>query len=148
MTGWRLGWLVLPQGHADAAGTLLEYNSFCAPVSVQRGGLAALADAGDFVPGLVARLHTCRDRLVDGPQRLPGVTVAWPQGGTYAFFCVQRQDDSPAYAKRLVTKRGLGLAPGAAFGPEGKGWLRWCFATRYPARLDDGLGRLAAALQA
>ena len=148
MTGWRLGWLVLPQGHVDAAGTLLEYNSSCAPVFVQRGGLAALSGAGDFVPGLVARLQTCRDRLVGGLQRLPGVTVALPEGGMYAFFRVQGQDDSLAYAKRLVAAHGLGLAPGAAFGPEGEGWLRWCFAARDPARLDEGLARLAGALGA
>ena len=147
MTGWRLGWLVLPRGHVDAAGTLLEYNSSCAPVFVQRGGLAALAGADDSVPGLVSRLRTCRDRLVGGLQRLPGVTVATPEGGMYAFFRVQGQDDSLVYAKRLVSEHGLGLAPGAAFGPEGEGWLRWCFAASDPARLDEGLARLASALR-
>ena len=147
MTGWRLGWLVLPRGHVDAAGTLLEYNSSCAPVFVQRGGLAALAGADDSVPGLVSRLRTCRDRLVGGLQRLPGVTVATPEGGMYAFFRVQGHDDSLAYAKRLVSEHGLGLAPGAAFGPEGEGWLRWCFAASDPARLDEGLARLASALR-
>jgi len=147
MTGWRLGWLVLPQGHVEAAGTLLEYNSSCAPVFVQRGGLAALAGAEDSVPGLVARLRGCRDRLVAGLQRLPGVTVATPEGGMYAFFRVQGEDDSLAYAKHLVTAHGLGLAPGAAFGPEGEGWLRWCFAARDPARLDEGLRRMAGALR-
>jgi aspartate/methionine/tyrosine aminotransferase len=45
-------------------------------------------------------------------------------------------------AKRLVAEAGLGLAPGAAFGPEGEGWLRWCFATR-EAAIDEGLDRLA-----
>ena len=146
MTGWRLGWLVVPQDHVGAAGTLLEYNSSCAPVFVQRGGLAALAGADGSVPGLVARLQNCRDRLIGGLQQLPGVTVAQPEGGMYAYFRVQGQDDSLAYAKHLVTAHGLGLAPGAAFGPEGEGWLRWCFAARDPARLDEGLARLAAAL--
>jgi aspartate/methionine/tyrosine aminotransferase len=42
-----------------------------------------------------------------------------------------------------VAEHGLGLAPGAAFGPEGEGWLRWCFASREPERLDAGLLRLA-----
>jgi aspartate/methionine/tyrosine aminotransferase len=46
-----------------------------------------------------------------------------------------------------VTDFGLGLAPGAAFGPEGEGWLRWCFASQDPQRLDAGLERLAAALR-
>jgi aspartate/methionine/tyrosine aminotransferase len=147
MTGWRLGWLVLPAGQQDAAGKLLEFNSSCAPVFVQRGGEAALAIADSFVPELVARLRSCRDRLVGGLQALPGVTVAMPPGGLYAFFRVEGQDDSLAFAKALVAEHGLGLAPGAAFGAEGEGWLRWCFASKDPARLDDGLQRLAAAIR-
>ncbi len=147
MTGWRLGWLVLPPALMEAAGKLLEFNTSCAPVFVQRGGQAALALADDFVPGLVQRLKGCRDRLVAGLQALPGVRVASPPGGLYAFFRVDGQDDSLAFAKRLVTEHGLGLAPGAAFGPEGEGWLRWCFASRDPSRLDQGLARLAAALR-
>ena len=146
MTGWRLGWLVLPAGHLDAIGKLIEFNSSCAPVFVQRGALAALAMADDFTPGLVARLREGRDLLVDGLQALPGVRVAPPPGGMYAFFRVEGQPDSLAYAKHLVAAHGLGLAPGAAFGAEAEGWLRWCFATREPARLHQGLARLAAAL--
>jgi len=147
MTGWRLGWLVLPRGQQDAAGKLLEFNSSCAPVFVQRGGQAALQIADSFVPGLVAHLRACRDRLVGGLQALPGVTVATPPGGMYAFFRVEGRDDSLAFAKTLVAEHGLGLAPGAAFGPEGEGWLRWCFAAKDPARLDAGLARLAAAIR-
>ena len=147
MTGWRLGWLVLPPASLDAAGKLLEFNSSCAPVFVQRGGLAALAMADGFVPGLVARLRDCRDRLVGGLQALPGITVASPPGGLYAFFRVEGEDDSLAFARRLVADHGLGLAPGVAFGPEGEGWLRWCFASRDPARLDQGLQRLAGAVR-
>ena len=145
MTGWRLGWLVLPPGHLDAIGKLIEFNSSCAPVFVQRGALAALAIEGDFVAGLVDRLRAGRDLLVRGLQVLPGVRVAMPRGGMYAFFRVDGQADSLAYAKHLVAAHGLGLAPGAAFGDEAEGWLRWCFATEDPARLRQGLARLAKA---
>ncbi len=147
MTGWRLGWLVLPADCLDAAGKLLEFNSSCTPVFVQRGGQAALALADTLVPQVAAQLQACRDRLVGGLQSLPGVSVASPPGGLYAFFRVHGQDDSLALAKRLVAEHGLGLAPGVAFGPEGQGWLRWCFASRDPARLDQGLARLADALR-
>lgn len=147
MTGWRLGWLVLPQGCQDAMGKLVEFNSSCAPVFVQRGGLAALALADDLVPRIVGHLRACRDRLVTGLLALPGVSVASPPGGLYAFFQVQGQGDSLALAKRLVAEHGLGLAPGAAFGGEGEGWLRWCFASHDPARLDLGLARLAGAIR-
>jgi aspartate/methionine/tyrosine aminotransferase len=145
MTGWRLGWLVLPADHLDAAGKLLEFNSSCAPVFVQRGAQAALAIADDFVPGLVQRLRAGRDCLFAGLAELPRVTTARPDGGMYAFFRVEGQDDSLAFAKTLVRDHGLGLAPGVAFGAEGEGWLRWCFASQDPARLTAGLARLAGA---
>ncbi len=147
MTGWRLGWLVLPQGQMDEAGKLLEFNSSCAPVFVQRGGLAALAMADTFVPELVGRLQACRDTLLDGLLALPGVQVAKPVAGLYAWFRITGEDDALACAQRLVAEHGLGLAPGSAFGDEGEGWLRWCFASRDPARLVDGLNRLRGALR-
>ncbi|MBS0435992.1 MAG: pyridoxal phosphate-dependent aminotransferase [Proteobacteria bacterium] len=147
MTGWRLGWMVAPAALIEAMGKLIEFNTSCAPVFVQRGALAALARADEFVPGLVARMKACRDTLLPALAALPGVSVAVPDGGMYAFFRVQGQDDSLAFAKRLVAEVGLGLAPGAAFGAEAEGWLRWCFASRDPARLTDGVGRLARALR-
>jgi aspartate/methionine/tyrosine aminotransferase len=149
MTGWRLGWMVLPAGEAlDAIGKLIEFNTSCAPVFVQRAGLAALASADQDVPALAQRMRERRDRLVDGLQRLPGVQVARPRGGMYAFFRLPgTSDDSLGCAKRLVTDHGLGLAPGVAFGEEAEGWLRWCFASRDAARLDQGLARLAVALR-
>jgi aspartate/methionine/tyrosine aminotransferase len=146
MTGWRLGWLVLPTGHLDAIGKLIEFNSSCAPVFVQRGGLAALALADGFVPGLVARLRAGRDALCPALSALPGVQAAVPLGGMYAWFRVPGADDSLAFAKRLVAEAGLGLAPGAAFGAEGEGWLRWCFASQDTARLGVGLQRLRGVL--
>ena len=147
MTGRRLGWLVLPQGAQDELGKLIEFNSSCAPVFVQRGGEAALALAGDIVAPLVGRLRACRDTLLPRLQALPRVTAATPQGGMYAFLRIDGEPDSLALAKRLVADHGLGLAPGAAFGDEGEGWLRWCFASQDPARLVDGVARLARALQ-
>jgi aspartate/methionine/tyrosine aminotransferase len=147
MTGWRLGWLVLPEGEMDAMGKLLEFNSSCAPVFVQRAGLAAMAMAEGFVPGLVGRLQAGRDRLLQGLLAMPGITVATPEAGLYACFRVDGEADSLALATRLVAEHGLGLAPGAAFGDEGEGWLRWCFASRDPLRLDEGLRRLRRALR-
>ncbi len=142
MTGWRLGWLVVPPALTDAVGKLIEFNTSCAPVFVQHAGLAALAQADAFVPGLVGRLKTCRDTLIPALTALPGIQVANPPGGMYAFFRVDGEDDSLAFAKRLVGEVGLGLAPGAAFGNEAEGWLRWCFASHDPQRLLAGVERL------
>jgi aspartate/methionine/tyrosine aminotransferase len=148
MTGWRLGWMVLPAAQLDAAGKLIEFNTSCAPVFVQRAGQAALEGAAGSVPALVARMRQRRDLLVAGLKALPGVQVASPLGGMYAFLRIAgHSDDSLAFAKRLVSDHGLGLAPGVAFGDEAQGWLRWCFASRDPMRLDQGLARLAQALR-
>ncbi len=146
MTGWRLGWLVVPPMLIDAIGKLIEFNTSCAPVFVQRAGLAALGQADSFVPELVARLKLGRDTLLPLLAQLPRIEVATPPGGMYAFFRVEGEDDSLALAKRLVVEHGLGLAPGIAFGGAGEGWLRWCFASREPARLVQGVDRLRSAL--
>jgi aspartate/methionine/tyrosine aminotransferase len=146
MTGWRLGWMVLPRGSLDDVAKLIEFNSSCAPVFVQHGGLAALAGAEASVPGLVQHLRLCRDTLHDALAAVPGVRVARPLGGMYAFLQVPQAADSLAFAKHLVSAHGLGLAPGAAFGPEGEGWLRWCFASNDPSRLLHGVQRLRRAL--
>jgi len=75
-------------------------------------------------------------------RELPGVQLAEPKGGMYAFFRLEGHGDCLDTAKRLVREAGLGLAPGSAFGPEAAGWLRWCFASRDPQRLVQGADRL------
>ncbi len=146
MTGWRLGWLVMPDGMSEHMGKLIEFASSCSPVFVQRAAEVALAHADRLVPPLRQHLLACRDRLIGGLQALPGVTASSPPGGMYAFFRIEGQNDSMALAQRLVAEHGLGLAPGVAFGPEGEGWLRWCFASRDLSRLEVGLDRLRQAV--
>ena len=146
MTGWRLGWMVAPPSLMDALGKLIEFNTSCAPVFIQRAALAALESAATSVPALVARLLRCRDTLLPLLAQMPRVEVASPEGGLYAFFRVEGQTDTLAFAKRLVREFGLGLAPGEAFGAEAQGWLRWCFASNDPQRLVSGADRLARAL--
>ena len=63
-------------------------------------------------------------------------------GGMYVFFRLEGYGDSLALAKRLVAEAGIGLAPGNAFAPESPGWLRWCFASKDPQRLVQGVDRL------
>ncbi|WP_420821228.1 pyridoxal phosphate-dependent aminotransferase [Ramlibacter rhizophilus] len=143
MTGWRLGWLVLPPALVESIGKLIEFNTSCASVFTQRAALAALARADEVTPRVVAHLRRCRDALVPRLQALPQVSVSPARGGMYAFFQLAGQGDSLGVAKRLVREAGLGLAPGSAFAPEAEGWLRWCFATRELSRLEEGVERLA-----
>ena len=148
MTGWRLGWLVLPPSAMDAAGKLLEFNSSCAPVFVQRGGVAALALADELRAGVVARLR--------GLSRPPGEwlggaarrAAASPPGGMYAFFRVDGEDDSLALCQAPGGRAGPGA--GAGRGLRRRKARAGCAgvsprATRQ--RLDQGLQRLAAAIR-
>ena len=141
MTGWRLGWMVAPAALMPDLGTLIEYNTSCSPAFVQRAAVCAIEQGEPFVAAFRARLAAARDRLVDGLRKLPGVQVAPPAGAMYAFFRVEGLEDSVAFCTRLVREVRLGLAPGRAFGPEGEGFVRWCFASD-AARLDAGLARL------
>ena len=147
MTGWRLGWLVMPQAMTPHMGKLIEFNTSCASVFTQRAGLAALQHTADITPRVVSHLRRCRDTLVPLLQALPQVQLALPNGGMYAFFQIEGDADSLVTAKRLVAEAGLGLAPGNAFGPEAQGWLRWCFASHDPQRLVQGVERLRGWLQ-
>ncbi len=146
MTGWRLGWMVAPPALMERLGVLLEYNTSCAPDFVQSAALAALREGEPQVAELRGELAAARDHLLPALARLPGVEAPRPEGGMYAFFRLEGRGDSLALAKRLVTEAGLGLAPGVAFGGDGEGWLRWCFAARRE-RLDDGLARLQTFLR-
>jgi aspartate/methionine/tyrosine aminotransferase len=142
MTGWRLGWLVMPPGMTHSMGKLIEFNTSCASVFTQRAALAAIQRTDEVTPRVVAHLKQCRDTLVPRLQALPGVELALPAGGMYAFFKLDGFGDSLALAKRLVAEAGLGIAPGNAFAPEAQGWLRWCFASKDLARLGQGVERL------
>ncbi|MDP3616205.1 MAG: pyridoxal phosphate-dependent aminotransferase [Rhodoferax sp.] len=142
MTGWRLGWLVMPASMTHHMGKLIEFNTSCASVFTQRAGIVALQRTDEVTPGVVAHLKTCRDTLIPLLRAIPGVQVAAARGGMYAFFRLPGFDDSLTTAKRLVLEAGLGLAPGDAFAPEARGWLRWCIASKDPQRLVQGVDRL------
>lgn len=144
MTGWRLGWLVMPEAMTGHMGKLIEFNTSCASSFVQRAGVVALQRADEVTPRVVAHLRTCRDTLVNELHQLPGVELSSPDGGMYAFFRLPSHTDDLEIAKRLVAEAGLGLAPGSAFAPEAKGWMRWCFASKDLSRLTLGAERLRA----
>lgn len=147
MTGWRLGWLVGPPKFIADFAKIVEFNTSCAPTFVQRAGLVAVRDGDLLIAETQARLKLARDLLVQRLSALPDVELARPGGAMYLFFRLPgRSDDSLTFAKSLVTTVGLGLAPGIAFGQEGEGYVRWCFAAT-EALIERGVERLHSYLQ-
>jgi aspartate/methionine/tyrosine aminotransferase len=146
MTGWRLGWIVAPKALMHDMGKLVEYNFSCTPGFVQKAGIAAVTQGEPVVARTRQRFADAQRFLVGELNRLPRIEAAAAPGAMYAFFRVDGMKDSLEFCKGLVVAEGLGLAPGIAFGPEGEGFLRWCFASS-TARLGDGVERLARFLR-
>ena len=113
---------------------------------VQRAGIAAVKEGEPVIARTRYRFRKARDFLVSELKEISKVKVAVPSGTMYAFFSIEGMTDSLDFCKRLVREVGLGLAPGSAFGPEGEGFVRWCFAAS-EERLADGVARLKRALR-
>jgi aspartate/methionine/tyrosine aminotransferase len=145
MTGWRLGWMVAPSMLLPDLGKLIEYNTSCSPTFVQRAAVVAINDGEATIARTLERYRAARDFLVAELNAIPGVSAVAPTGAMYVFFRVAGVTDSLEFCKRLVREVRLGLAPGSAFGPEGEGFVRWCFAAE-TERLADGVARLRRAL--
>jgi aspartate/methionine/tyrosine aminotransferase len=142
MTGWRLGWLVMPESLAPDIEKLVEFNTSCAPGFVQRAGLAAVRDGASATLEFAAYVKTGAEALMAALAEVPRVRPVAPDGAMYVLLRVEGERDSLALAKALVREARLGLAPGIAFGESCEGWLRWCVA-RPAATLQDGAARLA-----
>jgi aspartate/methionine/tyrosine aminotransferase len=146
MTGWRLGWLVAPDGFSDVFADLVEVvHSGVAPF-IQRAGVAAVADTA-VVDQFRAYCATGRQLATEALIGLNGVRYVPPAGAFYAFFAIDGLRDSLDLAKKLVTRHGVAVAPGVAFGSAGEGWLRVCFA-QSPKVLDRAMQRLRDGIRA
>lgn len=149
MTGWRLGWMQVPELLMADLGKLIEYNTSCAPGFVQKAGIVAVEHGEEIVARTIARYTSARDYLYTQLSRPvfreAGIIAPKPKGAMYLFFKMQGETDTLALCKRLVAEAGIGLAPGSAFGPEGEGAIRWCFASSIE-RLELGVQRLESFL--
>ncbi|MGY2050514.1 pyridoxal phosphate-dependent aminotransferase [Methylobacterium sp. JK268] len=147
MTGWRAGWLVFPAGLAPTFAKLGQYNTTSIPTFVQHAAVAALDEGDGFIRTMVGRCAEAREILVSGLSRLPGVTVAVPDGAFYLMVHVAGREPSLDLALRLLREAKVGVAPGTAFGPAGEGFLRLCFAIS-PSLAREAVARLSAVLGA
>ena len=120
--------------------------SACSPAFVQRAGVVAITQGEATVAHTLERFRLARDFLADELNAVPGIEAVAPRGAMYLFFRIAGVADSLEFCKRLVREARLGLAPGSAFGPEGQGFVRWCFAAN-EQRLADGVVRLRGFLE-
>ncbi len=146
MTGWRLGWLTHPPDLGEPLAMLNEYNIAAPTTFVQHAGTVAVRDGEPYVKALVDRYRRRRDLVVGQLSGLDRVRLTSPPGAFYAFFLVDGVNDSFALATDIVRETRVGVAPGAAFGPEGEGWLRLCFAAS-ETLLTQALDRLVPFLE-
>jgi aspartate/methionine/tyrosine aminotransferase len=145
MTGWRIGWMVMPARLTATVDKLIEFNTSGAQPFLQRACVVAIQQGEPFLKELVQRYAAARELVL---QRLGGmrrVRIVRPEAAFYVMFGVDGMADSLAFAKRLVHETHVGLAPGSAFGPGGDGHLRLCFAASRE-RLSEAMDRLAPLL--
>jgi aspartate aminotransferase len=142
MTGWRAGWMVSPSFVMQDLAALIEFNTSCVSEFTQRAGTIALEQGESYVLALRSELKATKLKLTEALRAMPGLEVPETDGAMYLFLRVIGQDDSLRLAKQLIEEVGLGLAPGRAFGPEGEGWLRWCYASAW-AKNEAGIERLS-----
>ncbi len=132
MTGWRIGFGVMPERLVDAVNKLMVNSNSCTASFTQRAALAALNGPQDEVDRMVAEFHRRRDAFCDGLNVLPGFRCARPGGAFYAFANIQGTGrNSKELADALLNDAGVACLSGASFGEFGEGYLRFSYANSY-----------------
>jgi len=128
MTGWRLGWLTGPAAVMGLFEKLNEYNVASPASMAQHAGVVAIREGEPFIAETVDRYRAARDIVIQRLGAMRRVTLPRPEAAFYAFFAVDGMTSSLDYAKEILRRTKVGLAPGIAFGPTGEGYLRICYA--------------------
>jgi aspartate/methionine/tyrosine aminotransferase len=146
MTGWRIGWAVLPEPLVADFSKLIEYNTSCVPSFVQSAARVALTDCEADISQMIDEIRANQQRLYERLASVDCVELGAPaRGGMYAFFRIKGLNDSLSFCKQLAATARVGLAPGSAFSDDRRDFVRWCIATD-AAKLDAGLDRFEAYL--
>jgi aspartate/methionine/tyrosine aminotransferase len=129
MTGWRLGYGVMPAPLAEEVSKLQVNSNSCTSAATQHAGLAALQGPQDAVGSMLAEFRARRDLIVDGLNELPGVECITPQGAFYAFpRIIETGHPADKLADLLLDDAGVACLSGTAFGHHGEGHLRLSYA--------------------
>jgi aspartate/methionine/tyrosine aminotransferase len=145
MTGWRLGYGLMPEELAAPIARLMVNSVSCTSMAVQRAGIEALTGPQESVREMVTAFRRRRDLIVDGLNAIPGISCLRPKGAFYVFPNVAGTGmTSKAYADRLLDEYGVAALSGTAFGEYGEGYLRLSYANS-EANLRKALERIEAA---
>jgi aspartate aminotransferase len=132
MTGWRLGYGVMPLWLVDAVNKLMVNSNSCTASFTQRAGIVALNGPQLEVERMVAEFRRRRDAFCAGLNQLPGVRCALPGGAFYAFANIRGTGfSSRDLADRLLTEAGVACLSGDSFGAFGEGYIRFSYANSY-----------------
>ncbi|MEO8131794.1 MAG: pyridoxal phosphate-dependent aminotransferase [Bryobacteraceae bacterium] len=129
MTGWRMGYGIMPPFLAEAVNKLMVNSNSCTASFTQRAGIAALAGPQDAAVAMVAEFRKRRDAFCAGLNGLPGFRCTLPEGAFYAFPNITGTGFSAkVLADRLLAETGVACLSGTAFGEYGEGYLRFSYA--------------------
>jgi aspartate aminotransferase len=143
MTGWRLGYGVMPMPLATHVTRLMTNSNSCTASFSQRAALAALQGPQEPVEAMMAEFRRRRDVFVEGLNTIPGLRCAMPQGAFYAFPNVTEVcESSKAFADYLLQEGRVAALAGDDFGVHGKGYLRFSYANSLD-NLRKALDRIA-----
>ena len=146
MTGWRLGYGIMPAALAERVELLLTHSVGCTASFTQAAGVEALTGPQTRVAEVVAEYQRRRDVLVAGLNAIPGVRCRKPQGAFYVFPNVASFGKSSDWlADYLLNEAGVAVLPGTSFGPHGEGYLRLVFANSLD-NIELALAQMAEAL--
>ncbi len=146
MTGWRLGYAVMPAGLAERVALLLTHSVGCTASFTQYAGIEALIGPQDEVERARHEFARRRDAIVAGLRKIPGVRCQRPEGAFYVFPNVKAFGKTSAeLAEYLLEEAGVALLPGTVFGRLGEGYLRLSYANSLE-NIERALERIAVAL--
>jgi aspartate/methionine/tyrosine aminotransferase len=129
MTGWRMGYGVMPAWLAEAVNKLMVNSNSCTASFTQRAGIAAITGPQDEPERMVQEFHRRRDAFVAGLNTLPGFRCRLPEGAFYAFPNIKGTGmSSRELADRLLNEAGVACLSGPSFGEYGEGYLRFSYA--------------------
>ena len=141
MTGWRLGWVTIPENMLVIFEKLNEFNIASPAAPVQHAGITAINEGEDFILNMIRKLSVVREIAIENLTSFNKVELPIPSAAFYTFFRVKGVNNSESFCKTTLKDTGVGLAPGTAFGKGGTDWIRICYA-KSPSILREAFKKL------